>query len=133
MWETMLGLLGSIPGIFQSIPEVIPGGNITLGVVGVVLAYLQKRADNKKLKSGIGKPFHWFANKTESVFYGIGVMITVFFGAKFKWTKGLWNKLIEPYFIDFIDNIFNGIIDGVEEIINAIRNGFIKGLKSDNK
>ena len=41
--------------------------------------------------------------------------------SKFKWTKGVWNKTIEPWFIDLIDNIFGSMVRGL-----------IKGLKSDN-
>ena len=41
---------------------------------------------------------------------------------KFWATKALWNKTIEPYFIDLIDNVVGG----------ALR-GLIKGLRSDNK
>ena len=41
---------------------------------------------------------------------------------KWKFTSKIWNKTIEPYFIDLIDNLVGG----------ALR-GLIKGLKSDNK
>ena len=41
--------------------------------------------------------------------------------SKFAWTKGVWNKTIEPWFIDLIDNIFGSMVRGL-----------IKGLKSDN-
>ena len=40
--------------------------------------------------------------------------------SKWKFTKGIWNKTIEPYFIDLVDNFIGG----------AVR-GFIKGLRSD--
>ena len=41
--------------------------------------------------------------------------------SKWKFTKGIWNKTIEPWFIDLVDNFIGG----------AVR-GFIKGLRSDN-
>ena len=41
---------------------------------------------------------------------------------KWKLTKGIWNKTIEPWFIDLLDNI----------VASAV-NGFIAGLRSDNK
>ena len=41
---------------------------------------------------------------------------------KFWATKKLWNKTIEPYAIDLIDNVVGG----------ALR-GLVKGLRSDNK
>ena len=40
--------------------------------------------------------------------------------SKWSFTKDLWNKTIEPWFIDLVDNIVGG----------AIR-GFIKGLRVD--
>ena len=41
-----------------------------------------------------------------------------------KWsvTKKVWNKTVEPWFIDLIDNIFGSMV-----------RGFIKGLRSDDK
>ena len=53
--------------------------------------------------------------------YGFGVACTLGL-AKYKWTKKVWNKTIEPYCIDFLDNIFG---HGINE--------FIRGLRSDNK
>ena len=41
--------------------------------------------------------------------------------AKWKMTKSVWNKTIEPWFIDLVDNIFGSMI-----------RGFIKGLRSDD-
>ena len=40
--------------------------------------------------------------------------------AQWKFTKGIWNKTVEPYFIDLIDNT-----------VGAAVKGFIKGLRSD--
>jgi hypothetical protein len=40
--------------------------------------------------------------------------------SKWKFTKGFWNKTIEPWFIDLVDNFVGG----------AVR-GFVKGLRSD--
>ena len=40
--------------------------------------------------------------------------------SQWKFTKGFWNKTIEPWFIDFFDNFIGG----------AVR-GFIRGLRSD--
>ena len=41
-----------------------------------------------------------------------------------KWslTRNAWEKTIEPWFIDLVDNVVAGALDG-----------FIKGLRSDNK
>ncbi len=40
--------------------------------------------------------------------------------AKFKFTKKIWNKTVEPWFIDLIDNTVGAAVEG-----------FIKGLRSD--
>jgi len=54
-------------------------------------------------------------------FYGLGVAITLGL-SKWAWTAPLWNKLVEPFVIDLIDNIVGGAIEGL-----------IKGLRSDNE
>ena len=57
----------------------------------------------------------------ETAFEKLGVLMTAGL-TKFWANKALWNKTIEPYFIDLVDNIVGG----------ALR-GLIKGLRSDNK
>ncbi len=57
----------------------------------------------------------------EGSFEKLGILMTAGL-TKFWATKALWNKTIEPYFIDLIDNVVGG----------ALR-GLIKGLRSDNK
>ena len=56
----------------------------------------------------------------ETSFEKLGVLMTAGL-TKWSFTKKIWNKTIEPYFIDLVDNIFG----------SAIR-GLIKGLRSDN-
>lgn len=50
----------------------------------------------------------------------LGILMTAGL-TKWSFTKNLWNRTIEPYFIDLVDNIVGG----------ALR-GLIKGLRSDN-
>ena len=57
----------------------------------------------------------------EGSFEKLGILMTAGL-TKFWATKAIWNKTIEPYFIDLIDNVVGG----------ALR-GLIKGLRSDNK
>ena len=57
----------------------------------------------------------------EGTFEKLGVLMTAGL-TKWKFTSKIWNKTIEPYFIDLVDNLVGG----------ALR-GLIKGLKSDNK
>ena len=57
----------------------------------------------------------------EGSFEKLGILMTAGL-TKWKFTAKIWNKTIERYFIDLIDNLVGG----------ALR-GLIKGLKSDNK
>jgi len=59
-------------------------------------------------------------SKVESVGFWAGSALTLGL-SKWKLTKDLWNKTIEPWFVDLIDNIFGSMVRGL-----------IKGLKSDN-
>ena len=52
--------------------------------------------------------------------YGMGVTCTLGMG-KWKYTKRFWNKTVEPYFVDLLDNTIG---HGLAE--------FIRGLRSDN-
>ena len=80
------------------------------GLVAVGLAWAFKKIPNEKIKAKAGL-----------VMYGAGVACTLGL-AKYKFTKKVWNKTMEPYFIDFMDNVF---AHGINE--------FIRGLRSDNK
>ncbi len=85
-------------------------GYATGGIVAVVVAWVLKKIPNATIKAKFGL-----------VMYGIGISCTLGL-AKWKMTKKLWNKTIEPYLIDAIDNI---AVHGIAE--------FVRGLRSDNK
>ncbi len=53
------------------------------------------------------------------IMYGLGVALTLG-AAKWKWSRWIWNKTIEPFFIDLIDNV---LIHGLKR--------FIAGMRSD--
>ena len=80
-----------------------------MGVAGMATAFVLKKIPNKTIKAKFGS---WM--------YGLGVLCTLGLG-KWKWTKGVWNKTIEPYLIDAIDNI---LVTGISK--------FVDGLRSDN-
>ena len=80
------------------------------GVVGVGLAWVLKKIPNDTIKAKVG-----------GLMYGLGVACTLGL-AKWKITKNFWNKVVEPWIIDFIDNVF---VTGIQR--------FIDGLRSDNK
>jgi len=79
------------------------------GAVAVVVAFVLKKIPNATIKAKLGV-----------VMYSAGVACTLGL-AKFKWTKKVWNKTIEPYIVDAIDNI---VSHGIQE--------FVRGLRSDN-
>ena len=80
------------------------------GIAAAGLAWAFKKIPNAQIKAKIGL-----------VMYGAGVACTLGL-AKYKFTKKVWNKTVEPYLIDFMDNVF---AHGINE--------FIRGLRSDNK
>jgi len=80
-----------------------------MGVAGVGMAWVLKKIPNNVLKAKFGA---WM--------FSLGVLCTLGM-AKWKYTKGIWNKVIEPWVVDAIDNI----------IVNGI-GSFVKGLRSDN-
>lgn len=59
-------------------------------------------------------------SKVESAGYAAGTALTLGL-SKWQISKDLWNKTIEPYFVDLIDNT-----------VGAAIKGFINGLRSDN-
>ena len=64
-------------------------------------------------------PFDKLAKWAEKIGKAQGIAVTTFFNAKL---PKLWNKVIEPVIIDFINAVCFAWVAG-----------FIKGLKSDNK
>jgi hypothetical protein len=93
--------------------ETLAISSITKWAVGIVaswfVAFIFKQIPNNKIKAVVGK-----------FFYGLGVSMTLGL-SKWKLTKGFWNSTIEPWFVDFISNVFGEAI-----------NQFILGLRSDN-
>jgi len=79
------------------------------GIGAVGLAWMLKKIPNNKIKAKFG-----------AFMYGLGVTCTLGM-SKWKWTKSFWQKTIEPYVVDAIDNI---IVTGVKK--------FCDGLRSDN-
>lgn len=79
------------------------------GSIGaIVIAWILKKIPNNKIKLVFGR-----------LMYGLGVALTLGL-SKWKLTSTLWNKVIEPWFIDIIDNVIG---HGINE--------FIRGLRSD--
>ena len=85
-------------------------GYATGGIAVVGVGWLLKRIPNEMIKAKFGG----FMKKW-------GIVLTLGL-SKWKWTKKIWNKTIEPYVIDAIDNI---VVWGLHQ--------FVEGMRSDNK
>ena len=79
------------------------------GSTGAAALWLLKKLPNEDLYSWV-----------ETMSYWVGTTMTLGL-SKWKWTSKLWNKTIEPYFIDLIDNTFGAALKGL-----------LKGLRNDN-
>ena len=92
-----------LTGLVTNNSSLLLGG----GTTGIVLWVLKKVPNNQ-----ITEIVETFA---------FGCFRTMTLGlSKWKMTKGLWNKTIEPYFIDLLENVVGGFIKGA-----------VKGLRSD--
>ena len=76
------------------------------GAVGVGLAWVLKKIPNDTIKDKVGK-----------VMYGVGVTCTLGM-SKWKMTRNVWNKVVEPWFIDLLDNV---IVTGLKKFISGVR------------
>ena len=73
------------------------------------------------------KLYGWIENIVRPVFKGFGVAITLGL-SKWKYTKKLWNSILEPVVITLLDFIVGGLI----AILKAIAGGLKDGLTTDN-
>ena len=79
------------------------------GIACIVAGWAMKKIPNNKIKAKVG---YWM--------YGLGVTVTLGL-SKWKYTKSVWNKVVEPYFIDLVDNV---LVTGLAK--------FVEGMRSDN-
>ena len=78
------------------------------GTSGGIVLYILKKVPNKEICAWV-----------EGLCFTAGRIMTLGL-SQWKITKGMWNKTIEPWFIDLFDNFVGGIV-----------RGFIRGLRSD--
>ena len=97
--------LNNALGMVTGNATIIAGG----GTAAIVL-WVLKKVPNDQIKNIVGT----FAE-------GIGTTVTLGL-SKWKWTAAYWEKILEPWLIDLLDNT-----------IGAFTEGLIKGLRSDNK
>jgi len=96
-------------GIISAVVGFLTSGNILFGIGSAVVLYLLKRAKNEKVRGFF-----------KVICKAPGVLLTTMMTSN-KLTGAIWNKAIEPFFIDLIDNIVGGAMEG-----------FFEGLHSDN-
>lgn len=116
---SIISLLGTVASAVVSAPGVMaanPVQSVAVAAVTIIAGYTAKKADNDKIEkliqSVIGTPC-----------YLVGVTVTLGL-SKWKWSAGLWNKVIEVYVIDLIYHIVN--------IPIVAADNFVRGMKSDN-
>ena len=98
-------MLDSVLGVLSSNSGLMVGGGASAMVLWVL-----KKVPNEHICSVI-----------ETACESVGKVMTLGL-SKWSVTKKVWNKTVEPWFVDLVDNIFGSMI-----------RGFIKGLRSDNK
>ena len=98
-------MLDSITSFVTTNVSTIVTGTAATGVLWIL-----KRIPNDEIKGSVSKAFE-----------KLGTIMTLGV-SKWRFTSGLWNNTIEPWFIDLVDNTVGGALEG-----------FIKGLRSDNK
>ena len=85
-------------------------GLITGASASGVVLYALKKVPNKEISANV-----------ERACYKLGKLITLGMTSKKSPIKKFWNKTIEPWFVDLLDNIF----------VSAFK-GLVKGLRVDN-
>jgi len=98
-------MLDSVLGVLSSNSGLMVGGGASAMVLWVL-----KKVPNEHICSVI-----------ETACESVGKVMTLGL-SKWSVTKKVWNKTVEPWFVDLVDNIFGSAV-----------NGFIKGLRVDNK
>jgi hypothetical protein len=84
-------------------------GLLAGGSVAALVLWVLKSVPNEQIQ-----------NLVSTFFFGIGRTMTLGL-SKWKFTKGTWNQVIEPWLIDLVDNVVGGAVKG-----------FIDGLRVDN-
>ena len=95
-------MFDSLMGLSSNMGLLVGGGS-----AGIVL-FVLKKIPNERIYGSV-----------ETLFYACGKAMTLGLSS-WSFTKGLWNKTIEPWFIDLFENT-----------VGAAINGFLKGLRSD--
>ncbi len=96
--------------VLGTLKDAATAGNIFIGAAVLAIAWVFKAIPNDKIY-----------NFVKALFTKLGTVCTLGL-AKWKWSAPLWNKYVEPWVIDFIENT-----------VGAALSGFIAGLRVDNE
>ena len=96
--------------IMEVVKSVVTGQFFLIPVVTAAILALFKVIPNDAIQNGVGKMAR-----------GLARALTLNM-SKWKWTAPFWNKTIEPYLIDLLDNT-----------LATFAREFIVGLRSDNE
>ncbi len=90
--------------------NLFSGGGLPLiiAIITPIILIVMKKIPNEKIKAKVG-----------AIGYGIGITCTIGL-AKWKWSAGLWNKIIEAYFIqrkakDALEELAESLEEQVEQ------------------
>lgn len=96
--------------------------------IGALLSVLIKKFLTEEIwEKWREKLYGWIEAIVRPFFKGVGVVITLGL-SKWKYTKKLWNNILEPVVIALLDFIVGGLIS----ILKAIAGGLKDGLTTDN-
>ena len=95
--------------IMDTVKSIVTGEFFLIPVVGAALLAIFKVIPNDKIKFAVGA----FAT-------GAGKALTLG-AANWKWSKHFWNGIVEPWFIDLLENVVQTFVDK-----------FVAALRSDN-
>lgn len=104
LWATVVSA-----GVLSVVSNLPGATELWVGAGALVLAYIFKQIPNTIFKNAVFKFFR-----------GVGVTATLGM-SRWKITKPFWNKIVEPWVIDLIDNT-----------VGAAVAGLVEGLRSDN-
>jgi hypothetical protein len=94
-------------GVMEVISTVVKAEAIWVGVGALVIAYILKRVPNDKIQAAVYKTV-----------YGLFRVVTLNL-SKFKYTAPFWEKYIEPWLIDLIDNTLVTATKAAEEALRS--------------
>lgn len=105
----------AIAGVLQTAKDfagaVTSGKGLTTALITAVLLAIFRWIPNDLIKDKFGWLMERFGN------------LTTLFMNKFKFTAPFWETVIEPFFIDLIDNV---LVTGIQRYVKGLRHDYIQ-------